>query len=554
MPCTALTTQNGTYTVRMVRFAPFLLIALLSLDVPSVTAAGDTAVDPVTGTVRLLLTGEPPSLDSLRATDQLSFFVLAHLMDGLLRYDAANRIAPAIAERWELRDDGATFWLRRDARWEDGTPVTAHDFVYAWRELVRPATAAPYASLLYPVRNAKAIAAGTLDPAELGVRAVDDFRLEVELSEPCAWFPALTAFVTLLPQPRHFRPMQGQRYAADAGRLLANGPFRLESWVHGARLALARNAYYHDAAQVGLERIEVPYMTADERAELNLFLDGRIALANISPDSLRQALHSHLQIDRFPDGYVHFLSFNFRSGRPTRNLHLRRAIQALVDSSEIVERVLRMPGLLPTESLFPSVLRGAERRFIAEHPLVPPLRGPAAARQELAAAMRELGLHEPPRLHLLTGEAASALRIGEFLQARLAEELGIELRLDRQITKQRLQQMMRGDFDLALQNWGPDFDDPESFAQLLESGNAVNRGAYADPRYDELLAATRSAASRAGRLAVFDAIQRLIRDDAALLPLYENVRLYARHPALSGVVRAPFGGDPNLRYARIVPH
>jgi oligopeptide transport system substrate-binding protein len=538
------------YTARMtimLRIALFLACLLAA----ATGGVADEAVDPSSGTVRLALSGEPPSLDSIRATDQLSFFVLAHLMEGLLRYDAQNRLAPALAERWELREDGATFWLRRGALWENGAQVVAGDFVHAWREVLRPSNAAPYASLLYPLRNARAIAAGGMPVESLGVTAPEDFRLELAFAEPCAWFPALTAFMTLLPLQPAFHAAQGERHAADAGRILANGPYRLARWVHGAELVLERNPRYRDAQAVRIRRIEIPYITTDAQAELNLFLDRRIAIANIAPESVRQALVERLRLRRFADGYVHFLGFNFRDGRVTRSLALRRAIQAALDPGYIVDRVLRMPGLRPAESLFPSVLSGATRALIDEFPLAPPPRGEELARRELAGALTELGVLELPPLHLLTGEAPTALRIGEYVQARLAEVLGIRVRLDRQITKQRLQQMNRGEFDIALQNWGPDFDDPITFAELLVSGNPVNRGRYASAAYDRWVRAAGRALEPSGRLAAFDAMQRLVRDDAPLIPLYENARLYVQHPALHGVVRAPFSGDPDLRHAWI---
>jgi oligopeptide transport system substrate-binding protein len=534
----------------MMRLPPLILLLVCLLGATPHGRA-DEAVDAASGTVRLLLSTEPPSLDSVRATDQVSFFVLAHLMDGLLQYDADNHLAPALAERWEVRPDGATFWLRRGATWEDGAPVTARDFVYAWREVLRPANAAPYASLLYPLQNARAIVSGDLPVESLGVSAPQDYRLELAFGQPCAWFPALTAFMTLLPLRQEFHAAHGARHAADAGRLLANGPFRLARWVHGAELVLEKNPRYWNAGAIRLQRIAVPYMTTDAQAELNLFLDGRIAMANIAPDSVRQALLERRRLRRFADGYVHFLAFNFREGRATRSLPLRRAIQAALDPGEIVNHVLRMPGLRPAESLFPTVLRGSERPFIEEYPLPAPVRGDAIAQRELAAALAQLGVTELPPLHLLTGEAPTALRIGEYAQARLAEVLGVRVRLDRQITKQRLQQMARGDFDLALQNWGPDFDDPVTFAELLASWNPINRGQYRSAGYDRWLHVALGSTEQAQRLAAFDAIQRLVRDEAPLIPVYENARLYVQHPALRGVVRAPFFGDPNLRHARI---
>jgi oligopeptide transport system substrate-binding protein len=513
----------------------------------------DAAVDAAAGVLRLALASEPASLNSLRATDQVSFFILSHLHDGLLQYDAQNRLAPALAERWQVSESGATFWLRRDARWEDGSPLTAHDFVHAWRELVRPGSASPYASMLYPIANARAIVAGQAEPATLGVTAPEDYRLEVAFDEPCAWFPALTAFMTLLPVPREFHLAQGERYAADAGRLLSSGPYRLTRWVHGAELVLEKNPRYWNADAIRIERIEIPYITTDSHAELNLFLDRRIAVANISADSLRQVLNARLRLRQFGDGYVHFLSFNFRDGRLTRNQALRRAIQAVIDPVELRDKVLRLPGARAAESLYPSVLHGAHRAFIEEYPLEAPQRGDAAGRRELARAAGELGIASWPSLHLLTGETSSALRIGEYLQARLQQSLGLELRIDRQITKQRLQQMNRGEFDLALQNWGPDFDDPVSFAELLGSANAINRGQYASREYDRWLRLAQGSAVQGVRLEALDHMQRLVQSDAALIPLYENARLYVQDPRLRGVVRAPFFGDPNLRHAWLQP-
>jgi len=528
-------------------------LILLCLLFAGVTAHAASAVDARSGVLRLALASEPPSLNSLRATDQVSFFILAHLHDGLLQYDADNRLAPAIAERWRVSESGATFWLRRDARWEDGSPLTAHDFVHAWREVVRPASASPYASMLYPVANARAIVAGQAEPETLGVSAPEDYRLEVVFDEPCAWFPALTAFMTLLPIPREFHQAQGERYAADAGRLLSSGPYRLSRWVHGAELVLEKNPHYWNADSIRIQRIEIPYITTDSQAELNLFLDRRIAVANISADSLRQVLKARLKLRQFGDGYVHFLTFNFRDGRVTGNLAMRRAIQAVIDPVELRDKVLRLPGARAAESLYPSVLHGADKAFIEEYPLASPTRGDAAGQRELARAARELGIDSWPSLHLLTGETSSAMRIGEYLQARLRQSLGLELRIDRQITKQRLQQMNRGDFDLALQNWGPDFDDPVSFAELLGSGNAINRGRYANPEYDRWLRQAQGSAAQFLRLEALDQLQRLVQSDVALLPLYENARLYVQDPRLRGVVRAPFFGDPNLRHAWLQP-
>src|SRR5262245_11431480 len=153
-----------------------------------------SAIDSEKGAITLILADEPPQLDSTRSTDQISFFVLGHTMEGLLRYDEKNRLVPGVAERWEIRPDGATFWLRENAFWSDGKPVTAHDLVFAWQTVVDPATASEYAFIMYPVKNAEAINTGKLKRDQLGVRAVNDRQLEVQFEKPVAFFDKLVAF------------------------------------------------------------------------------------------------------------------------------------------------------------------------------------------------------------------------------------------------------------------------------------------------------------------------------------------------------------------------
>ena len=204
---------------------------------------GDTsdAVDAVTGTVTLALTQEPPQLDSTRGADKVSFYILGHVMEGLLRYDADDNLVAGVAEHWEMREMSATFWLRDDARRNDGEPVRASDFAFAWRKVVEPTNASEYAFILYGIKNAEAISKGDLPSSALGVRVEDDRTLHVTFERALPYFDQLTAFATFNPINEAFYESTGGRYGADAEDLLYNGPFVIESWVHGASLRLRKN-------------------------------------------------------------------------------------------------------------------------------------------------------------------------------------------------------------------------------------------------------------------------------------------------------------------------
>jgi oligopeptide transport system substrate-binding protein len=530
------------------------LMAALSWASNTTGGASETfgAVDYKKGAITLILADEPPQLDTTRSTDQISFFILGHVTEGLLRYDDKNRLVPGVAERWDIRADGATFWLRNNARWSDGKPVTAHDFVFAWQTVVDPATASQYAFITYSVKNAEAINTGKMNRDKLGVRAVNDYQLEVQFQAPVAFFDKLVAFAVFNPIREDFYNSHKDRYGANAEDLLYNGPFTLARWVHSAHVRMEKNPYYWNRDAVRLNVIDMPYITSDETTWVNLFKAGRVARATLGTEQLDEAMRLRWNLGRYVDGSVFYLDFNFREGRVTRNHNLRRAMQLVNDPSELVNKVIALPAYQPAISLFPSWLKGVNGRFWQEYP--PTLVKPdiEMARHYLELAKKELGVQQIPPLVLLTDDGPLSNKNAEYLQNLLRRTLGLEIKIDKQIFKQRLAKMTSGDFDLVSAGWGPDYDDPLTFGDLYSSWNGNNRGKYNNPELDRQVRIAQSSLDPKVRMDAFGTIQKILIDDAVLLPNYERGRVYVLDPRVKGVVNRAVGTDPDYTNAYLI--
>lgn len=515
-------------------------------------AAAGRAFDFEAKTITRVLAQEPPQLDTTRSTDQVSFFILGHVMEGLLRYDASNRLVPGVAERWEIGTDGATFWLREDARWSDGQPVTAHDFVFAWRKVVEPANASEYAFIMYYVKNAEAINAGELPVEMLGVRAASDRVLEVEFERPVAFFDKLVAFGIYSPVRGDFYTSRAGRYGADARDLLYNGPFMMTRWVHGAHVRLEKNPHYWNRDAIQLNVIDMPYVTSDTNAWVNLFKDGAIVTATLGPEQLDDAMKLRWNLGRYNDGSVFYIDFNFRPARLTSNFHLRKALQLVNDPGELVNKVIALPGYQPAVSLFPAWLDGVEKPFRQEYPPLTVTPDLAKAREHLELAKQELGLTVIPPLVLLTGDSPLANKQAEYYQNLFMRTLGLEIRIDKQIFKQRLDKMTVGDFDMVAAGWGPDYADPLTYGDLYASWNGNNRGRYNNPELDAQVQIAQGSLDPRTRMDAFGEIQRILIEDAAQLPNYERGNVYVQVPELKGVVHRAVGVDPDYTNAYLV--
>ena len=435
--------------------------------------------------IRISMLQEPPSLNSSKATDLVSFFVLGHTTEGLLRYDRRGRLVAGVAESWDVTPTTLTFRLRPDARWHDGSKVTAADFVYAWQNVNDPAVAAPFAAIMYPIKNAEAIQNGELPVAALGVSSPSEGTLVVELGRPCGYCLGLMAHATFYPINKAFHEQAGERYGSESDQLLSNGPFVLTEWVHEARLVMSKNPHYWNREAIELNEIEVAYITGDNRTRLNLFRDDQIAFVRMGAETVKDAVAQGMRVRTFLTGGVTYVWFNFREGKPTGNRALRQAIQASFNPDEYVNKVIAIPGYKATGTLFPSWIRGNEKSFVDEYPPPIVMRGKQQRLALMEQVAREIG--EVPDLTILTVSSTTGAKAAEYFQGLLEQSLGITSRVDQQTFKQYLNKARRGEFDLVLSSWYPDFDDLVTYADLLGSDNPNNRGRYSSKEYDRSL-------------------------------------------------------------------
>jgi oligopeptide transport system substrate-binding protein len=543
--------QLAVYALCAVLLMAVVIYLLGKFGESAAGGASGGAIDVENNSITITLRQEPPQLDAGRSTDASSFVVLAHVMEGLLAYDDNMQLIPGTAERWEIREDGATFWLREDARWSNGDPVTAHDFVFGWKRVVDPETASEYAFILHPIQNAEEITLGELPKEMLGVRATDDLTLEIQFSQPTPYFDKLVAFNTYLPVQQEFYESTNGRYGADAHELIYNGPYVVEEWVHGASMLWRKNTNYWGDHKGFLDEIVTAYITTDVNAKLNLFKDGQIAETQLLAPMLPEAMEQRWQIDRVMDGSVFFLEFNHREGRITDNWHFRRAMQLAQNSDELVYKVLKEAAYLPAVSLFPYWIMGVEDTFRKEYPPIEHEMNLQLAREHLEIARQELGLEEFPPLVFLTGDTPISILSSEYYQELYKQNLGLEIRIDVQIFKQRLAKMTAGEFDVVVAGWGPDYDDPLTFGDLFASWNLNNRGRYSSPEMDANVRIAQAELDPVKRMAAFGEIQRIAHEDAVIIPMYERGWSFVVDPRLKGFKRRAVGPEVDYNFAYI---
>ena len=483
---------------------------------------------------------ELASMDQHIATDGLSFEVIAATIEGLYTLDAAGSAVPAIATGYDLSEDGLTytFHLREDAAWDNGTPVTANDFVYAWCRLVDPATASEYAFIMdvAAVKNAAAINAGEKPLEDLGVKAVDDYTLEVSLELPVPFFLQLMAFPSFFPLNEAFVTEQGSNYAQSPESLLANGPFKMTEWIQGNSFKVEKNDSYYAKDDVQLDGIEYKIMKDAQTAALE-FESGNLDIVRLTGEIV-DLYKDNEAFNLIHEGYLWYMSPNHEVTE-LQNVNLRRALALAVNKEQLTDTVLNDGSTIADFIVPVSLATGPDAKDFRETSDTYLAYDAAKAGEYWEVAKAELGI-DSLTLELLFEDTDSSKKCAEFIQSELQTNLpGLTIELKSQPKKQRLELMRTGDYELGLTRWGPDYADPTTYLDLFITGVTNNYPNYSSEAYDTLMERIDKGDLVYDVEARWEAMKEaeaiLLGEDAALAPLYQQGNTYLINPKLKGV-------------------
>jgi len=519
-------------------------------DTKSATVKG---VDVERKAVALNFSDEPKIMDAQKADDAIAIMLLGHVMEGLTRLDPKMTPVPGVAESWEQKSPTEfIFKLRKNSLWSDGKPVTAKDFEYAWKRGLDPKTASPYAFILFPLKNAHAVNEGKMEVDKVGVKATDEYTLSVQLESPTGYFLRLLSFATWYPARKDFVESQADKYAADSDKMLYNGPFTISEWKHNASMKLTKNEKYWNKDQIGLNEINFPYLIRDENSEYNMFKDGKYAMMlGLSKELLPDAQSSKFQIRKYNVGTVWYLQLN-TTRKVTGNKNFRKALQFAMDRNEYTTQINGIPGAKPIYAIIPEYMPGVEKTYGEEYPLAIKDADIAQAKKYLDAAKKELGITEFPEIGILASDSNTARRDMEYFQRFYKEKLGLNIKLDFQTFKVRLERTDRKDFDIVYSGWGPDYLDAMTFADLFTSWNGNNNTGWKSAAYDKHIKTAMGSDKQKVRTDAMFAAEKILVEEAPIVPIFQASRVYVQDPRLTGVIRSPAGMDPDFYYAKIV--
>ncbi|KNH34930.1 MULTISPECIES: peptide ABC transporter substrate-binding protein [Exiguobacterium] len=501
--------------------------------------------------VTLVSTTDVPQLDPTKTTDSTSIIVTNNVFEGLYRLDGDNKPTPGIAESVEVSDDKKTytFKLRKDAKWSDGSAVTADDFIYAWKRALNPETAAEYAYILQDLKNANKIMAGDAELDELGVKKVDDQTLEVQLEAPAPYFLGLTSFPTYLPLKQSFVEDKGDKFATSVDTMVFNGPFVLDKWQANAGWTYKKNPDYWDKANVKMDKIDVK-VVKEISTGVNLFEAKEVDFAPITSEFVSQYEKSDDYKTR-PDARINFLRFN-QKNKALKNKNIRKALALGFEKQGITDVILN-DGSKPANFIvakdFTFTPDGED--FRAKYPDLQSYDADAA-KKAWDAGLKELGV-KTVELSMLSRDEDAFKKVSEYLKGDLEKHLpGLTIKIKQQPFKNFLELESKGDYDISAAGWGPDYQDPMTFLDMWLTDGSFNRMEYSNKKFDDLIKGAKQQADEAKRWSdMQEAEKMLLTEDYAIAPIYQKGEAYLQRTNIDKLYRHPFGADMSFKWMEV---
>lgn len=477
---------------------------------------------------------EPRSFDPHKSAGIPEQHIFGSVYEGLTGYDPKTLAPrPATALRWRTNKTASvwTFFLRHDARFSDGTPVTAHDFVWSWRRIIDPATASPYANLMYYVKNAQAIAEGRVrpdgrkyTPADLGVRAVDDYTLRVEMERPTAFFVKMTPHYAFTVVPRRAIERWGDRWT-QPDHFVGNGPFRIAEATPYSQVVLTKSPTYWDRAQVRLDKV-VLLPVQEESQNANLYRAGEAdaLFSNTLPAPLIRQLRRYRDYQGGAFFTNYYYDLNVRR-KPFDNVLVRRALNLAIDKRAIAEEFIGRGEVAATTFVPPGVP--------GYRPPTGPGYDPALARRLLAQAGYPDG-RGFPKITIAFNTAEVHRTVAQAVQQMWKQQLHIKVELQNEEWQTFQARRERRDFDVARDAWTGDYIDPSTFLDLMSEDTLNNHAGWTDPKYTRLMTQANAEPNEERRNQLLARAESYLLDQVPVIPVYFYALSYMKKPWVAG--------------------
>ncbi|MGP1394460.1 MAG: peptide ABC transporter substrate-binding protein [Inquilinaceae bacterium] len=477
---------------------------------------------------------EPETLDPHLSTGVSESYIQLDLFEGLVVPSATAEVMPGVAEEWEVSDDGLTytFRLRDDAKWSDGTPVTANDFVYSWKRLVDPATASDYAYFLWPVKNAEKITNGEVPVEEMGVSAPDDGTFVVTLETPTPYFVGSLMHTSTWPVPQHVVEEHGNQWTRP-GNIVTNGAFILTEWTPQSHLKAEKNPNFHAADEVVLDTVFY-YPTEDLDAELKRFRAGELDITYDVPSQQIPWIEENMadQFRNTPYLGTYFYAFNVTAEPFQDAPELRKALSLAIDR-DILTRQITQGGEIPAYGWVPPGMEGYDQQQVEWADWSQEQRAEEARRLFAEAGY---GPDNPLEIELLYNTNENHKKIAIAVAAMWDQTLGdVTATLRNEEWKVYLETRDQLDFQVVRAGWIGDYKDPYTFIGYLRGDIGVqNPAGYDSDEYNQLVIQSVTETDPNARMDLMEQAEAVLLEDLPIMPIYFYTTQHMVAPHVSG--------------------
>ena len=477
------------------------------------------------------------------------------LWAGLMKFNANFQAVPYVAEKVASNRDGSvwTFTIRKDSKWSDGGPCTAHDFEYSWKRQLDPASAAPYASFLYDIKNGEAFNKKEVaDPGQVGVRAKDEWTLEVTLEGPRGYFPVLAAYLAALPGHRASIEKYGDKWT-EAGNIVSNGPFVLEAWEHNKVMVLRKNRHFFGAKDVLLDKVTIPIIPVASGALP--YENNELDMTSLQTGDLKRLQSNPKTVEevfRYPFPGTWYLIPQVTKP-PFDNVKVRRAVAHAIDRANVVK--VAQGFAIPAHAMIPPGFPGA-----LDDPKIKAIQqfDPKLAMAQLKGTPFEGGKNWPKITLTMRDEALGSKPLAEAVQSVLLEHLN--MKTDLEVLEPRVfrERLWKQDLQFVWIRWFMDYPDPhnEYFDTFYGKRTTGKRQAWSNDAFDKELEAGRDTRDPKKRMAAYAKAEEIMQTDVGYVPVAWTVRYAAAKPNVRGIEKnrqGEFVVEGNI-YVDMLPH